>query len=149
MRTRIQTAIKEAMKAKEQKRLSTLRLVVAAIEARDIALRGKGKDRAEDEDVLEILSKMVKQREESSKLYTEGGRPELAEQELQEIEIIQEFLPQQLSEEETSNAVEAAISETGAESLRDMGKVMGILKEKYRGQIDFGKAGAMVKAKLG
>lgn len=149
MRTRINENIKQAMKDKNAKRLSTLRLVNAAIQDRDIALRGKGKDKADDEEVLDILTKMVKQREESSKMYREGNRPELEAQELEEMEIIREFLPQQLSAEETETAVADAISETGAESLRDMGKVMGILKERYRGQLDMGVVGGLVKGKLG
>ncbi len=149
MRTKITENIKLAMKDKNTKRLSTLRLVNAAIQDRDIALRGKGKDKADDEEVLDILTKMVKQREESSKMYREGNRPELEAQELEEIEIIREFLPTQLSAEETESAVSDAITETGAESLRDMGKVMGILKERYRGQLDMGVVGGLVKDKLG
>ncbi|MDJ0613543.1 MAG: GatB/YqeY domain-containing protein [Rhizobiaceae bacterium] len=149
MRNRISETLKEAMKAKDTKRVSTLRLVNAAINERDIALRGKGKDKADDEEVLDILTKMVKQREESSRMYREAGREELEAQELTEIEIIREFLPQQLSAEEAEAAVTEAIAETGAESLRDMGKVMGILKERYRGQLDMGVVGPMVKGKLG
>lgn len=137
------------MKEKNQRRLSTLRLVSAAIQDRDIALRGKGKDRADDEDVLDILTKMVKQREESSKLYREGNRPELEAQELEEIGIIREFLPKALSAEEAENAVSDAIEESQAESLRDMGKVMAILKERYRGQLDMSVVGPLVKGKLG
>ncbi len=137
------------MKEKTAKRTSTLRLINAAITDRDIALRGKGKDKADDEEVLDILTKMVKQREESSRMYREGGREELEAQELLEIDIIREFLPQQLSEEEAAAAVAEAIEETGAESLRDMGKVMGILKSRYRGQLDMGVVGPLVKGKLG
>jgi uncharacterized protein YqeY len=149
MRTKITENIKQAMKDKDTRRLSTLRLVNAAIQDRDIALRGKGKDKADEEEVLDILTKMVKQREESSKMYREGNRPELEAQELEEMEIIREFLPVQLTEEETEAAVSEAIAETGAESLRDMGKVMGILKERYRGQLDMGVVGGLVKGKLG
>lgn len=149
MRNRISDSIKVAMKAKDTKRVSTLRLVKAAINERDIALRGKGKDKADDEEVLDILTKMVKQREESSRMYREAGRDELEAQELEEIEIIREFLPQQLSAEEAEAAVTEVISETGAESLRDMGKVMGLLKERYRGQLDMGVVGPLVKTKLG
>lgn len=122
---------------------------MAAIGDRDIALRGKGKDKADNEEVLDILTKMIKQRIDSSKMYREGGRPELEQQELEEIEIIREFLPKQLGEEESQAAINAAIEETGAESLRDMGKVMGVLKAKYRGQLDMGKAGAAIKDVLG
>jgi len=137
------------MKDKATRRLSTLRLINAAIQDRDIALRGKGKDKADEEEVLDILTKMVKQREESSKMYREGNRPELEAQELEEMDIIREFLPVQLSAEESEAAVNEAISQTGAESLRDMGKVMGVLKERYRGQLDMGVVGGLVKAKLG
>jgi len=150
LRARVSTALKEAMKAKEADRLSTLRLINAAIKDRDIEARGEGKDEGVGDDVvLAIMGKMVKQRQESAKVYEEGGRLELAEKELEETKIIEEFLPRQLSEDEVAKQIEAAISEVGAESIRDMGKVMGILKAKYTGQIDFGKAGAMVKAKLG
>lgn len=149
MRTKITENIKQAMKDKATRRLSTLRLINAAIQDRDIALRGKGKDKADEEEVLDILTKMVKQREESSKMYREGNRPELEAQELEEMDIIREFLPVQLSAEESEAAVNEAISQTGAESLRDMGKVMGVLKEHYRGQLDMGVVGGLVKAKLG
>jgi len=149
MRTKITENIKQAMKDKETRRLSTLRLINAAIQDRDIALRGKGKDKADDEEVLDILTKMVKQREESSRMYREGNRPELEAQELEEMDIIREFLPVQLTPEQSEEAVSEAISETGAESLRDMGKVMGILKERYRGQLDMGVVGGLVKGKLG
>lgn len=149
MRSKITENIKQAMKDKATRRLSTLRLINAAIQDRDIALRGKGKDKADDEEILDILTKMVKQREESSKMYKDGGRPELEQQELEEMDIIREFLPKQLSPEETATAVDAAVSETGAESLRDMGKVMGVLKERYRGQLDMGVVGGLVKGKLG
>ncbi len=149
MRERIAAALKEAQKGKNKRRTLTLRLICAALTDRDIALRGKGKDRADAEEVLDILTRMVRQREESSKAYREGGRPELEQQELEEIEIIREFLPKQLSEEEFQAAIVAAISETGAASLRDMGKAMGYLKEHYRGKLDMGRAGASVKVVLG
>ena len=149
MRNKISEQMKQAMRDKETKRLATLRLATAAINERDIQLRGKGKDKADNEEVLDILTKMVKQREESSKMYREAGREELEAQEMAEIEIIREFLPQQLSTEEAEAAVSEAISETGAESLRDMGKVMGILKTRYRGQLDMGVVGPMVKTRLG
>ena len=149
MRNAISTSLKEAQKDKNKRRISTLRLILAAIGERDIALRGKGKDKADDEEVLDILTKMIKQREASSKMYAEGGRPELEAQELEEIEIIREFLPKQLSEDEAEAAIKAAIAETGAASLRDMGKVMGVLKGKYRGQLDMGKASGAIKAVLG
>ncbi len=149
LRDKIMDAVKQAQKGKNRKRISTLRLINAAIIDRDIALRGKGKDRADDDEVLDILGKMIKQREESSRLYDEGGRPELAAEERQEIEVIREFLPHQLDEAELAEAVDAVVAEMEAQSLRDMGKVMGLLKERYRGQIDLGKAGALIKSKLG
>ena len=149
MRNRISTSLKEAMKEKQTRRVATLRLVNAAIKDRDIALRGKGKDSADDEEILDILTKMVKQREESSRMYREAGREELEAQEIEEMEIIREFLPKQLSAQEAEVAVNEAIAETGAQSLRDMGKVMGILKERYRGQLDMGVVGPMVKSRLG
>ena len=149
MRNKISEALKAAMKSKETKRIATLRLVTAAIEERDISLRGKGKDKADEQDVTDILMKMVKQREESSRLYHEGNRPELEKQELEEIAIIREFLPTQMSEEETEAAIKGAIENSGAQSLRDMGKVMAILKEQYHGSLDMGKAGPMAKTLLG
>ncbi len=150
LRARVNGALKEAMKAKEADKLATLRLINAAIKDRDIEARGEGQDEGVGDDaVLGILGKMVKQRQESAKVYEEGGRLELAEKERSEIAIIEEFLPRQLSEDEAAAAVEAAIAEVGADSIRDMGKVMGALKAKYTGQMDFGKAGPMVKAKLG
>lgn len=150
MRSRLNTAQKEAMKAKEADRLSTLRLINAAIKDRDIALRGEGAETlTSDKEVLGILGKMIKQRQESARAYEEGGRLELAEKERDEILVIGEFLPRQLDEAETAKAVEHAISATGAASIRDMGKVMGILKSKYTGQMDFGRVGPMVKDRLG
>lgn len=151
MRTRVSTALKDAMRAKDADRLSTLRLINAAIKDRDIALRGT-EDEASgcgDQDVLGILGRMVKQRQESARAYEEGGRLELAEKELSEIGVIEDFLPKQLSEDETAAAVDAAITEVSATTIRDMGKVMGILKDKYTGRMDFGKTGPLVKSRLG
>ena len=150
MRAQVNTALKEAMKAKEPERLSTLRLVNAAIKDRDIALRGtEGDDVAVgDSDVLAIMGRMVKQRQESARAYDEAGRLELAEKERAEIKVIEEFLPKQLSAEEAAAAVDAAIAEVGASSIRDMGKVMGALKSKYTGQMDFGAVGPIVKSRL-
>lgn len=150
IRSRISAELKDAMKAKDAARLSTLRLINAAIKDRDIAARTE--DNAEgvsDAEIRSILAKMIKQRQESAKAYDEGGRIDLAEQERAEIGIIQSFLPKQLSDQETQAAIRAAIAETGASSIRDMGRIMGVLKERYAGQIDFGKAGAQVKAALG
>lgn len=149
LRTKVNAALKDAMKAKEADRLSTLRLINAAIKDRDIEARGTGSDDGVGDDVvLAIMGKMVKQRQESAKVYEEGGRLELAEKELSEIKIIEEFLPRQLSDGEVIKQIDAAIAEVGAESIRDMGKVMAVLKGKYTGQMDFGKAGPMVKSKL-
>ncbi|MBW6416857.1 GatB/YqeY domain-containing protein [Celeribacter sp. PS-C1] len=150
MRSRLNAALKTAMKEKDSERLATLRLINAAIKDREIAARGEGEDVVvSDDDVLGILGKMVKQRQESAKAFEEGARLELAEKERAEISIIEEFLPRQLNADEVTKAVEDAIAETGADSIRDMGKVMGALKAKYTGQMDFGAAGPMVKAQLG
>ena len=151
MRDRVNAALKDAMRSKEADRLSTLRLINAAIKDKDIAARGTGGDDAgvSNDDILAIMGRMVKQRQESARAYEEGGRLELAEKELSEIKIIEEFLPKQLSEDEAAKAVEAAIAQVGAESIRDMGKVMAVLKGKFTGRMDFGKAGPMVKDRLG
>lgn len=148
-RTRVNQALKQAMKDKAADRLATLRLINAAIKDREIAARADGEENSiGDDEILAILGKMTKQRNESARAYEEGGRLDLAERELGEIAVIEEFLPQQLSESEISEAISAAMSDTGAESIRDMGKVMGALKAKYTGQMDFGKAGPMVKDQL-
>lgn len=153
LRDQISDALKTAMREKDTLRLSTLRLINAAIKDRDIAKRGEGGDGADTgvdgTEILQILGKMVKQRQESARAYEEGGRLELAEQERREVTVIEDFLPKQLDADETARAVEAAIAETGAASIRDMGKVMGALKAKYTGQMDFGTVGPMVKDKLG
>ena len=151
MRERVNSALKDAMRSKEADRLSTLRLINAAIKDKDISLRGTTDEEGgvSDDDVLAIMGRMVKQRQESARAYEEGGRLELAEKELAEIKVIEEFLPKQLSDEEAAAAVDAAIAEVGATSIRDMGKVMGVLKAAYMGQMDFGKAGPMVKDRLG
>jgi uncharacterized protein len=148
MRETIAQALKDALKAQDKLRISTLRLVNAAIQDRDISNRGVGKDPVSDEDILQILAKMVKQREESAKAFEDGKRPELAEKERAEIEVIRGFLPKQMDEAAVKQAVADAIAETGAEGLRDMGRVMAVLKERFTGQMDFGKAGALVKASL-
>ncbi len=150
LRDRLQTALKEAMKAKEAARLSTLRLINAAIKDREIAVRGEA-DAGEvgEPEILQIMGKMVKQRQESARAYEEGGRLELAEKELAEIGVIQEFLPRQMDQAEVAAAVDTAVAETGAASIRDVGKVMAALKAKCTGQMDFGAVGALVKARLG
>ncbi len=150
MRDRINENLKEAMRAKDAARLSTLRLINAAIKDRDIAARGRGNDDGvSNEDILAILGKMIKQRQESAKAYEEAGRLESAEKERNEISVISEFLPRQLSDKEIRAAVDAAIAETGASSVRDMGRVMGVLKGRFAGQMDFSKAGGTVKGILG
>lgn len=151
LRQKIDAALKAAMKAKDEKtRVSTLRLVNAAIKDRDIAARSEDRcDGVSDDEILAILTKMVKQREESAATYEKAGRPDLAEQELAEIKVIREFLPRQLSEEEIQSAVTGVIDDLGAEGLKDMGKCMGALKQRYPGAMDFGRAGAMVKKALG
>ena len=149
LRTRISDALKQAMRDKAADRLSTLRLVNAAIKDKDIAARATGgDDGVNDEEVLAILSKMAKQRQESARAYEEGGRLDLADREREEITVIEEFLPRQLNEKESAEAVDAAIDEIGASSIRDMGKVMAVLKAKYTGQMDFGSVGPMVKNRL-
>jgi hypothetical protein len=148
MRDTINAALKEATKAQNKRRISTLRLVSAAIQNRDIAARTAGTERATDAELLELLAKMIKQREESEDIYAKADRPELATQEAEEIVIIREFLPQQLSDQETEKAIAEAVAEAGAESIKDMGKVMAALKSRYAGQMNFGKASALVKAKL-
>ncbi len=149
LRTRISTSLKLAMKEKAAERLSTLRLVNAAIKDKDIAARAEGNDDGVGEgEVLAILGKMAKQRTESARAYEEGGRLDLAERELSEISVIEEFLPRQLDEDEAKAAVDAAVAEVAASSIRDMGKVMGVLKAKYTGQMDFGRVGPMLKDRL-
>jgi uncharacterized protein YqeY len=148
MRQTISDALKTAQKAQDKGRVSTLRLVNAAIQTRDIENRGAGKPAASDDEVLQILAKMVKQREESIKAYEDGKRPELAELERAEIAIIREYMPQQMDAAETEAAIRAAMAETGASGIKDMGKVIAVLRSKYAGQMDFGKASGVVKALL-
>ena len=149
LRNKISVALKKAMKDKDAARLSTLRLINAAIKDKDIDARATGQDDGVGEsEVLAILCKMTKQRAESARTYEEGGRLDLAERELEEITVIEEFLPNQLDEAASAQAVDAAITEVGADSIRDMGKVMAVLKAKYTGQMDFGTVGPMVKNRL-
>lgn len=149
MRTKLNATIKQAMKDKATDRLSTLRLINAAIKDRDIAVRVDGNEGGvDDAEILGILGKMVKQRRESARSYEEASRLDLAERELNEIVIIEEFLPQALSDNEVLKAVDAAVAEVGASSIRDMGRVMGVLKSNYTGQMDFGAVGPMVKDRL-
>jgi uncharacterized protein len=148
LREEINEAVKVAMKSQDKLRLSTLRLVNAAIKNADIEARGAGKEALAEGDILSLLQKLIKQRQESVELYEKGGRAELADQERGEIEIINGFLPQQLSEAETKEAISRAIRETGAASMKDMGKVIAALKAGYAGRMDFGKASALVKGML-
>ena len=149
LRDRLQTELKNAMKAREADRLSALRLINAAIKDREIAARGEGTGDLTDADLMAILGKMVKQRQESARVYEEGGRLELAEKELNEIRVIEEFLPRQLTTDEVEAAITAAMAETGATGIRDMGRVMATLKARHTGQMDFAAAGAAIKARLG
>ena len=150
IRTRLNDALKVAQKEKDKRSVSTLRLITAALKDRDIAARGKGTmDGINEDEVLGLLQSMVKQRRESIEFYEKGGRMELAQQELEEIVVIERFLPKQLTADEISEAIQSIIDEVGAANLKEMGKVMGALKERYAGRMDFGKASAIVKSRLG
>jgi len=149
LRSRITAEMKKAMKDKAAERLSTIRLINAAIKDRDIAVRAEGNyNGVDDAEVLAILDKMVRQRQESARTYEEASRLDLSERELSEIAVIEEFLPRKLSNNEVAAAVTIAIAEVGAASIRDMGRVMALLKSEYVGQMDFGKVGPIVKDKL-
>jgi uncharacterized protein len=148
IREELTSELKVAMKAGDKRRVETIRLVNAALKDRDIEARGQGKTLSDD-DILALLQKLVKSRQESVEIYDKAGRVDLATQEREEIAIIQSFLPQALSAEETEAAVVAAIAETGAATIKDMGKVVGVLRAKYAGRLDMAKASAAVKAKLG
>jgi uncharacterized protein YqeY len=148
LRDDINNALKEAMKAKDERKIATLRMINSTFKNADIEARATGKTLS-DADLLPVLQKMIKQRQESKELYEKGGRPELAQQEGEEIAIISSYLPKQMSDAEVTAAIEAAIAETGAASMKDMGKVVGALKSKFAGQMDFAKASALVKGKLG
>lgn len=149
MREKIAEEVKNAMKARDAARLPTLRLIQSAIKDRDIANRGVGKDAASEDDILQILAKMVKQREESAKAFEDGNRPELAAKEREEIVILRDFQPAQMDDAGVAAAAREAIAATAATSPKDMGKVMAVLKEKYTGQMDFSKASSLVKGLLG
>ena len=148
LRDDINTAVKEAMKAKDERKLSTLRMINSSIKNADIDARGQGKQPLSDDEILGLLQKMIKQRQESVELYDKGGRAELAAQEREEIAVISAYLPKQMSEDEVKAAIAATIKDTGAAGMKDMGKVIGALKAKYAGQMDFGKASGLVKAAL-
>ncbi len=150
LRSRIEEELKLAIRSQDKRRMATLRLIAAAIKDRDIQARGTGKDDTPTEaDLQALLMKMIKQRRESAEMYEKGGRPDLAAQEREEIAIIEEFLPRQMTDEEIAQAVAAVIEEVGAQGLKDMGKVMGALKGRYAGQMDMAKASRLVKEKLG
>jgi uncharacterized protein len=148
LRDDINTALKDAMKAGDARRVSTLRLVNAAFKNADIELRGQGKGPLGEDEMLALLQKMIKQRQESVELYEKGARPELAQQEREEIAIIAGYLPKQMSEDEVKAAISAAIAETGAAGMKDMGKVIAVLKGKFAGKMDFAKASGLVKGML-
>jgi uncharacterized protein len=148
MRERFTQDLKDAMKAGDKRKLSTVRLVQAALKDKDIEARGAGRGQAGDDEILGLLQKMIKQRQESASIYEQAGRAELAQQEREEADIIASYLPKQLDEAQTREAVSAAIAESGAASIKDMGKVIGALRGKYAGQMDFAKASALVKDML-
>lgn len=147
MREQFTSMMKEAMKAGDKRRLGAVRMIMAALKDKDIEARGAGKT-VSDDDILALLQKMVKSRQESAEIYAKAGRDDLERQEREEIAIINEFLPAQMSEDEVKAAIDAAVAETGAAAMKDMGKVVGALKAKYAGQMDFSKASALVKARL-
>jgi uncharacterized protein YqeY len=148
MREKFSSELKAAMKAGEKRRVGTIRMIMAALKDKEIEARGQGKT-VSDQDILALLQKMTKSRKEAQEIYENAGRADLATQESEEIAIIQGFLPQQLSEAEVAQAIAAAIAETKASSIKDMGKVVGALKGKYAGRMDFAKASALVKRMLG
>jgi len=148
LRENINNAVKDAMRAKDERKLSTLRMMNSSIKNADIEARGQGKPPLADGDLLGLFQKMIKQRQESVELYDKGGRAELADQERAEIAVIQNYLPQQMSDADVDAAIAAMIAETSAAGIKDMGKVIAALKAKYAGQMDFGKASGLVKAAL-
>ena len=150
LRSHLNDALKIAMKSKNKCQVATVRLILAALKDRDIAARTKGNaDGLSDDEVLGMLQSMIKQRRESIKLYEQGGRMELAQREAEEIAVIENFLPEQMSEGDMTAAIDAALADAGATSLKDMGKVMGALKAEHAGTMDFSKASAVVKERLG
>ena len=148
LRDDLQNSLKEAMKSKDMKTVSAVRLIIAGQKEKDVEARGKGLEKASDADLLAMMQTMIKQRNESIRIYKEGNRQDLADKEQDEIDVISRFLPKQLSAEEIENIVKSLISETGATGIKDMGKIMGALKAKYAGQMDFGNASAIIKKLL-
>ena len=150
LRGQLNNALKTAMLAKEARTVSTVRLILAALKDRDIAARPRGlSDGIPEEEILQMLQSMIKQRRESITIYEQGGRLELAEQEAEEITVIERFLPRQMSAEEVAEAIDTVAGEIGATGLKDMGRLMAALKERYAGRMDFARASAVVKARLG
>ena len=145
LRDDLQNSLKEAMKNRDTQTVNAVRLIIAGQKEKDVEARGKGLEKASDDVLLAKMQSMIKQRNESIKIYQRGNRPDLAEKEQSEIDVISRFLPKQLSAEETEAAIKAVVSEVGAASIKDMGKVMGALKNKYAGQMDFGSASAIIK----
>ena len=148
LREDLQNALKEAMKEKNMAVVGAVRLIIAGLKEKDVEARGKGKEKAEDTELLAMMQTMIKQRNESVRIYLEGNRPELAEKEKAEIEVIERFLPKQLNDDEVNEVVKTIIANVGAQSIKDMGKVMAALKADYAGQMDFGKASGVIKSLL-
>ena len=148
LREDLQKALKESMLAHDAVTTSAVRMIIAGQKEKDVEARGKGKEKATDEELMAMMQTMIKQRNDSIKMYMDGNRPELADKEKAEITVIERFLPKQMNEAEIEAAIKALIAELGATSIKDMGKIMGALKAKYAGQMDFGKANGMVKARL-
>lgn len=148
LREDLQKVLKESMLAHDALTTSAVRMIIAGMKEKDVDARGKGKEKATDEELMSMMQTMIKQRNDSIKMYMDGNRPELAEKEKSEIAVIERFLPKQMNDVEIEAAIKALVAETGATSMKDMGKVMGALKAKYAGQMDFGKANGVVKACL-
>lgn len=148
LRERFSDELKGAMKGGDKGRVATIRLIQAALKDRDIEARGDGRDPLSDDEILGVLQKMLKQRQESIAIYDQNNRPELADAERGEVAVIESFMPQQMGEDEVKAAIETAVAETGAASMKDMGKVVAALRAKYAGRMDFGKASGLVKARL-
>lgn len=148
LREDLQNALKNAMKEKNMPEVNAIRMIIAGMKEKDVEARGKGKPQAEDADLLAMMQTMIKQRNESIKMYLDGNRPELADKERNEISIIERFLPKQLNTEETTDVIKKIIEQTGASSMKDMGKVMSQLRTEYAGQMDFGAASGIIKSLL-
>ncbi len=149
LRDDLQKTLKDSMLARDADTTGAVRLIIAGMKEKDVEARGKGQEKASDADLLAMMQNMIKQRNDSIKMYNDGNRPDLAEKEAREIKIIERFLPKQMSEAEIEAAIREAIAETGAASMKDMGKIMGVLKTKYAGKMDFGKANGVIKSLLG